>query len=268
MCAIRNARSGRLDMREVVGVVPSAVRDAATCAGAGPETPVFQAYCGNDAAAVRQPRSRSSARRSSTTTASRGSTSRSTFVLERDEDGRVVEAFTPDFYLPEQDLYIEVTVMKQSLVTRKNRKLRELQRLYPRRPRQALLPARHRAPGAAIPAASSPRSGRRTASDDGERRRGLPLARRRSPRASRELGAEIARRLRGPRAAPRRAAQVERRLPRRPLARAPDPARARLHRARRLRRRAGTAACGSSRTSTRRSTAATCCSSRTSSTPG
>ncbi|HXG75176.1 MAG TPA: hypothetical protein VNJ53_01265 [Gaiellaceae bacterium] len=53
------------------------------------------------------------------------------FVLERDEEGRVVSAFTPDFYLPEQDLFIEVTVMKQSLVTRKNRKLRELQRLYP-----------------------------------------------------------------------------------------------------------------------------------------
>jgi hypoxanthine phosphoribosyltransferase len=49
-----------------------------------------------------------------------------TFVLERDEDGRVVEAFTPDFYLPDQDLYLEVTVMKQSLVTRKNRKLRKL----------------------------------------------------------------------------------------------------------------------------------------------
>ena len=54
-----------------------------------------------------------------------------TFVLERDADGNVVEAFTPDFYLPEQDLYIEVTVMKQSLVTRKNRKLRKLRKLYP-----------------------------------------------------------------------------------------------------------------------------------------
>ncbi len=54
-----------------------------------------------------------------------------TFVLERGEDGRVVEAFAPDFYLPEQDLYIEMTVMKQSLVTRKNRKLRKLRRLYP-----------------------------------------------------------------------------------------------------------------------------------------
>jgi hypothetical protein len=54
-----------------------------------------------------------------------------TFVLERDELGRVTEAFTPDFYLPEQDLYLEVTVMKQSLVTRKNRKLRKLRKLYP-----------------------------------------------------------------------------------------------------------------------------------------
>ena len=54
-----------------------------------------------------------------------------TFVLERDDEGRVIEAFTPDFYLPEQDLYVEITVMKQSLVTRKNRKLRKLRRLYP-----------------------------------------------------------------------------------------------------------------------------------------
>ena len=54
-----------------------------------------------------------------------------TFVLARDDDGRVTEAFTPDFYLPEQDLYLEVTVMKQSLVTRKNRKLRKLRQQYP-----------------------------------------------------------------------------------------------------------------------------------------
>ena len=53
------------------------------------------------------------------------------FVLERDAEGRVTRAFTPDFYLPDENLYIEVTVMKQSLVTRKNRKLRELRELYP-----------------------------------------------------------------------------------------------------------------------------------------
>ena len=54
-----------------------------------------------------------------------------TFVLERDAEGRVIEAFTPDFYLPEQELYLEVTVMKQSLVTRKNRKLRKIRERYP-----------------------------------------------------------------------------------------------------------------------------------------
>jgi hypothetical protein len=54
-----------------------------------------------------------------------------TFVLEHDEEGRPTEAFTPDFYLPEQDLFLEITVMKQSLVTRKNRKLRKLRQLYP-----------------------------------------------------------------------------------------------------------------------------------------
>jgi hypoxanthine phosphoribosyltransferase len=54
-----------------------------------------------------------------------------TFALEHDPEGRVTEAFTPDFYLPEQDLYVEVTVMKQALVTRKNRKLRKLRERYP-----------------------------------------------------------------------------------------------------------------------------------------
>src|SRR3954471_10866451 len=54
-----------------------------------------------------------------------------TFVLATDEEGRVTEAFTPDFFLPEQALYLEVTVMKQALVTRKNRKLRRLRERYP-----------------------------------------------------------------------------------------------------------------------------------------
>jgi hypothetical protein len=54
-----------------------------------------------------------------------------TFVLEQDAEGRITEAFTPDFYLPDQDLYLEVTVMKQSLVTRKNRKLRKLRERFP-----------------------------------------------------------------------------------------------------------------------------------------
>jgi len=54
-----------------------------------------------------------------------------TFVLEQDENGNIVEAFTPDFYLPDLDLYVEVTEMKQSLVTAKNRKVRKLRELYP-----------------------------------------------------------------------------------------------------------------------------------------
>jgi hypoxanthine phosphoribosyltransferase len=47
------------------------------------------------------------------------------------EGDRVAEMFTPDFYLPEHDLYVELTTMRQSLVTPKNRKLRLLRELYP-----------------------------------------------------------------------------------------------------------------------------------------
>jgi hypothetical protein len=54
-----------------------------------------------------------------------------TFPLEWDQDGRVITAFSPDFYLVEEDLYIELTTMQQRLVTRKNRKLRMLRELYP-----------------------------------------------------------------------------------------------------------------------------------------
>lgn len=46
-------------------------------------------------------------------------------------NGRVAEMFTPDFYLPEQDLYVELTTMKQSLVTRKHRKIRRMHSMYP-----------------------------------------------------------------------------------------------------------------------------------------
>lgn len=54
-----------------------------------------------------------------------------TFVLERDARGNVTEAFSPDFYLPEQDLYVELTTMLPNQVRHKNRKLRRLQTLYP-----------------------------------------------------------------------------------------------------------------------------------------
>jgi len=54
-----------------------------------------------------------------------------TFPLEWDEAGRVTEAFTPDFYLPEEDLYIELTTKQQRLITAKHRKIRKLQTLHP-----------------------------------------------------------------------------------------------------------------------------------------
>ncbi|HSM56429.1 MAG TPA: hypothetical protein VK879_09775 [Candidatus Sulfomarinibacteraceae bacterium] len=54
-----------------------------------------------------------------------------TFPLEWDDDGNVTAAFTPDFYLPEEDLYVELTTIRPSLSTFKNRKLRRLQELYP-----------------------------------------------------------------------------------------------------------------------------------------
>ncbi|MBA2326518.1 MAG: hypothetical protein H0V95_07735 [Actinobacteria bacterium] len=54
-----------------------------------------------------------------------------TFTLETDREGRPAQAFTPDFYLPAYDLYIEITTLNQKLVTKKNRKARRLQELYP-----------------------------------------------------------------------------------------------------------------------------------------
>ncbi len=54
-----------------------------------------------------------------------------TFPIQWNLDGMVVESFAPDFFLPDLDLYVELTTLKQSLVRRKNRKLRRLRELYP-----------------------------------------------------------------------------------------------------------------------------------------
>lgn len=54
-----------------------------------------------------------------------------TFAIEWDAEGNVAGSFTPDFYLPEHDLYIELTTLKQTLVTKKNRKVRLLKEFYP-----------------------------------------------------------------------------------------------------------------------------------------
>ncbi len=54
-----------------------------------------------------------------------------TFPLQWDAQGQVTEAFAPDFYLPQQDLYIELTTLRPRLVTYKNRRLRRMKELYP-----------------------------------------------------------------------------------------------------------------------------------------
>ncbi len=54
-----------------------------------------------------------------------------TFPIEWDTDGNVKLAFSPDFYLPGLDLYIELTIMNQRYVTEKNKKAKKLRELYP-----------------------------------------------------------------------------------------------------------------------------------------
>jgi len=54
-----------------------------------------------------------------------------TFPLEWDDQGHVVEAFAPDFYLPEQDLFIELTTLRPKLAHYKNRRMRLMAELYP-----------------------------------------------------------------------------------------------------------------------------------------
>ena len=54
-----------------------------------------------------------------------------TFPILWNTDGDVVESFAPDFYLPDLEMYLEMTTLKQRLVRKKNRKLRRLRELYP-----------------------------------------------------------------------------------------------------------------------------------------
>jgi hypoxanthine phosphoribosyltransferase len=53
------------------------------------------------------------------------------FAIAWDREGGVTQRFTPDFFLPEFDLYIEITTLSQKLVTKKNRKVRRLRERYP-----------------------------------------------------------------------------------------------------------------------------------------
>jgi hypothetical protein len=52
------------------------------------------------------------------------------FELERDEVGNLRSAFRPDFYLPDQDLYLEITAMRQCLASRKSKKVRTCRQKY------------------------------------------------------------------------------------------------------------------------------------------
>lgn len=53
------------------------------------------------------------------------------FPLEWDKDGNVMVAFKPDFYLPQQNLYVELTTLRPKLTQQKNRKLKKIKELYP-----------------------------------------------------------------------------------------------------------------------------------------
>ena len=53
------------------------------------------------------------------------------FPIEFDHAGAPTKSFRPDFFLPGEDLFIEITTMNQKLVTKKNRKIRQLAELYP-----------------------------------------------------------------------------------------------------------------------------------------
>ncbi len=54
-----------------------------------------------------------------------------TFPILWNLEGDVVESFSPDFYLPDIDLFLELTTLRQRLVRKKNRKLRRIRELYP-----------------------------------------------------------------------------------------------------------------------------------------
>ena len=54
-----------------------------------------------------------------------------TFPIEWDSEGNITGAFSPDFYLPRFDTYIELTTMNQKYVSGKKKKMRKLKELYP-----------------------------------------------------------------------------------------------------------------------------------------
>ena len=45
--------------------------------------------------------------------------------------GSIKKMFTPDFYLPTLNLFVEITTMNQNLITKKRKKLKMAKKLYP-----------------------------------------------------------------------------------------------------------------------------------------
>jgi hypothetical protein len=56
------------------------------------------------------------------------------FPLSWNEKGVPTKGFRPDFFLPTRRLFIELTVLEQRLVTKKNQKVRRFRDLYPEIP--------------------------------------------------------------------------------------------------------------------------------------
>lgn len=54
-----------------------------------------------------------------------------TFPLQWDSEGNITQAFSPDFYLPRFDTYIELTIMNQKYTSTKKKKMALLKKLYP-----------------------------------------------------------------------------------------------------------------------------------------
>jgi hypoxanthine phosphoribosyltransferase len=53
------------------------------------------------------------------------------FTLTWSDQGHPTAGFRPDFWLPAQRCFVELTTADQRLVTRKNAKIRRLRQLYP-----------------------------------------------------------------------------------------------------------------------------------------
>lgn len=54
-----------------------------------------------------------------------------TFPIKWDQEGNITLAFTPDFYLPRFNTYIELTTMNQKYVSEKKKKVQLLKKYYP-----------------------------------------------------------------------------------------------------------------------------------------